>query len=95
MNKSIRYTDAFIVAAKQFISECAAKRKEILDACKDTAEDTALPDVDALADDAVSIGADEDGLCYNCWGVTDNYDSDYPFVCRLIEGDETIILDAA
>lgn len=38
MNKSIRYTDAFIVAAKQFISDCAAKRKEILDTCKDTKE---------------------------------------------------------
>ena len=95
MRDNVKYTDAFIATAKQFISECVAKRKEILDAGKDTAEDTTLPDVDALADDAVFMGADEDGLCYNCWGVTDNYESDYPFVCRLIESGETIILDAA
>lgn len=95
MNKSIRYTDAFIVAAKQFISECAAKRKEILDAGKDTAEDTDLPDIDSLAEDAVFLGADEDGLCCNCWGVTDNCNSDYPFVCKLSEEDGIITLDAA
>ena len=95
MSKNIRYTDSFVVAAKQFISECAAKRNEILDAGKDTAEDTALPDIDSLADDAVFLGADEDGLCYNCWGVTDNYDSDYPFVCKLSKEDGIITLDAA
>lgn len=95
MDKNVRYTDAFITSAKQFISECEAKRKEILDACKDTVEDTTLPDIDALADDAVFMGADEDGLCYNCWGVTDNYESDYPFVCKLSEEDGIITLDAA
>lgn len=95
MDNHICYTDTFVVAAEQFISECTAKRKEILDAGKDTAEDTVLPDIDSLAEDAVFLGADEDGLCYNYWAVTDNYDSDYPFVCKLFEKDGIITLDAA
>ena len=95
MRDNVKYTDSFVVAAKQFISECVAKHKEILDAGKDTADDTTLPDIDALADDAIFLGADEDGLCYNWWAITDNYDSDYPFVCKLFEQDGIIILDAA
>lgn len=95
MSDNIQYTDSFVLAAEQFISECVAKRKEILDAGKDTADDTILPDIDSLAEDAIFMGADEDGLCYNCWGVTDNYYSDYPFVCKLFEKDGIIILDAA
>lgn len=95
MRDNVKYTDSFVVAAEQFISECVAKRKEILDAGKDTADDTTLPDIDALTDDAIFLGADEDGLCYNYWAITDNYDSDYPFVCKLFEQDGIIILDAA
>lgn len=95
MRDNVKYTDSFVVAAEQFISECIAQRKEILDAGKDTADDTTLPDIDALADDAIFFGADEDGLCYNCWAITDRYDSDYPFVCKLFEQDGIIILDAA
>ena len=95
MRDNVKYTDSFVMAAEQYISECIAQRKEILDAGKDTADDTYLPDVDALADDAIFFGADEDGLSYNYWAVTDRYDSDYPFVCKLFEQDGIIILDAA
>lgn len=70
MRDNVKYTDSFVVAAEQFISECVAKRKEILDAGKDTADDTTLPNIDALADDAIFLGADEDGLCYNWWAIT-------------------------
>ena len=80
MERGIGYTESFWVSAMQFIAECTAKRKEILDAAKDTADDTELPDIEALVDDALSFGPDEDGLCFNCWGVTDNYESDRPFI---------------
>lgn len=95
MERVVGYTESFFLSAMQFISECAAKRKEILDAAKDTADDTELPDIEALVEDALFFGPDEDGLCFNCWGVTDNYDSDRPFTCTVIDYGEGIILDAA
>ena len=95
MERVIGYTESFWVSSMQFIAECTAKRKEILDAAKDTADDTELPDIEALVDDALSFGPDEDGLCFNCWGVTDNYESDRPFACVVIDYGEGIILDAA
>ena len=95
MERVIGYTESFWVSAMQFIAECTAKRKEILDAAKDTADDTELPDIEALVNDALSFGPDEDGLCFNCWGVTDNYESDRPFACVVIDYGEGIILDAA
>lgn len=75
-----------------FIDECAAKRKEILDAGIDTADETNLPsEEDILSDLNHGVGIDEDGDYYNGWGVTDHYDSDKPislhygidFVCKL------------
>ena len=101
MEKVIGYTESFFLSAMQFISECAAKRKEILDAAKDTADDTELPDIEALVEDALFFGPDEDGLCFGpdedglCFNLTDNYDSDRPFVCTVIDYGEGIILDAA
>lgn len=60
-----------------YIQELRAKRKEILDAGKDTADDTTLPNVyDIICD--IEQFMDADGDYYNNWGVTDNYDSDYP-----------------
>ena len=60
-----------------FINECAAKRKEILDAGSDTADDTNLPtEEDIVSDLNCGEGIDGDGDYYNCWGVTDNYSSD-------------------
>lgn len=62
-----------------YILQCAAKRKEILDAGIDTADATKLPtEEDVLSDLNYGAGVDEDGDYYNCWGVTDGYNSDYP-----------------
>ena len=75
-----------------FIEECAAKRKEILDAGIDTTDETILPsEEDILSDLNCGEYIDEDGFYNNGWGVTDHYDSDAPislrygidFVCKL------------
>ena len=57
MERVIGYTESFFLSAMQFISECAAKRKEILDVAKDTADDTELPDIEALVEDKLFTGA--------------------------------------
>lgn len=63
----------------RFIKECAAKRKEILDAGIDTAYDIELPtEKDIVSDLNCGVGVDEDGDYYNGWGITDHYDSDAP-----------------
>lgn len=52
-----------------FINECAAKRKEILDAGLDTADDTNLPTEEAIVSDLnYGVGIDADGDYYNSWG---------------------------
>lgn len=62
-----------------FIKECAAKRKEILDAGIDTAYETELPtEKDIVSDLNCGVGVDKDGDYYNGWGITDHYDSDAP-----------------
>ncbi len=61
-----------------YIRELKAKRKEILDAGLDTANETHLPtEKDILSDIAWS---EDNGEYFNCWGVTDNYDADAPLV---------------
>lgn len=66
----------------QFIAECEALRKELLDAEKDTADETTLPDEEAIMEDVEwSI---EDGEYINSWGVTDNYNSS-PLCLRVGE----------
>jgi len=74
-----------IKECEKFIAECNAKRKEILDARIDTADDTNIPTVEDIECD---IGAfiDEYGEYYNCWGVTDNYCSEYP-ICLVLGTD--------
>lgn len=62
-------------AVRTFIQECEAKRKEILDAGLDTADETTLPTVEDIQNDIMSFPL-ENGCYYNCWGVTDHYDSD-------------------
>lgn len=59
-----------------YLHEAKAKRKEILDSGKDTANDTNLPNVDDIIMDIAHF--EEDGEYCNGWGVTDNYDTDYP-----------------
>lgn len=72
-------TDAGRRCVTDFLSNCAAKRKEILDAGKDTVDETELPtEADIIADLNNGVGVDDEGDYYNNWGVTDHYDSDYP-----------------
>ena len=60
-----------------YIRNCAAKRKEILDAGKDTSDETHLPDVEGILSDLnFGVGVDEEGDYFNGWGVTDHYDAD-------------------
>lgn len=75
-------TKTGIRVAEQYIKELQEKRKEIMDGCKDTCEETELPDVGSIELD-VNLFA-KDGEYLNNWGVTDHHDSDYP-IC-LQEG---------
>lgn len=62
-----------------YIYQCAAN--------KDTCNDTELPTMY----DALATGADEEGECYTCWSVTDNYNTDFAFGCIIAEeGGKTI-----
>lgn len=80
----IKLTQKGKVAVSSYLKELAAKRKEILDARKDTADDTNLPNTeDILCDIENGVGIDEDGEYYNNWGVTDNYDSDYHIYLKI------------
>ena len=62
--------------AKRFIAECAAKRKEVLEAGIDTADETELPTTQDILDYVnESVGLDEDNEYYNSLGVKDHYNS--------------------
>lgn len=71
-----KLTKKGIKECERFIAECKAKRKEILDAGKDTAEDTNIPTIEDIESDINTFDVDEDGGYFDGWGVTDNYDSD-------------------
>ena len=66
-----------------YIKDMEAKRKEILDAGLDTADETTLPTADDILAD-VNDWVDEDGY-FNGWGVTDHYDADQPLALFLNE----------
>ena len=71
---------------KDYISELKAKRKEILDAGIDTADFPLPTEKDIVADiNLCGINYDDpdDPCYYNGWGVTDNYDADYPLLLKL------------
>ena len=85
-----KLTEQGIKKCEQFIRECNAKRKEILDAGIDTADDTTIPTIEDIVND-IEAFVDEDGDYYSCWGVTDNYNSDYP-IC-LTFGDDFVLDD--
>lgn len=77
--------------AKLFIEECAAKRKEILDAGIDTSDETELPTAQDILDDVnEGVGLDGDNEYYNCWGITDHFDSQ---PLSLIVGEDIILSD--
>ena len=90
--ENVYWTLDFVLSAHYYIYQCAAKQVDILAANKDTCNDTELPTMYDLIDDALATGADEEGECYNYWGVTDNYDTDFAFGCIIAEeGGKTIL----
>ena len=78
-----RLTDTGERKVEQYIRELKAKRKEILDAGKDTAEYTYIPVREDIIDDINELGIDSDGEYVNGWQVTDNYDADYPLLLKI------------
>lgn len=69
-----------------YIRNCAAKRKEILDAGKDTADETYLPTAEGILSDLnFGVGVDEEGDYFNGWGVTDHYNADDVLGLRIGE----------
>ena len=61
--------------AEAYCKSAALKRKEILDASKDTAEETILPTPEDIISDVNLQGLDYDDEYINNFGVTDNYDA--------------------
>ena len=90
--ENVYWTLDFVLSAHYYIYQCAAKQVDILAANKDTCDDTELPNMYDLIDDALAIGPDEDGECYNLFAVTDNYLANYPFGCKMVEKDGKTIL---
>lgn len=82
-NNIYKLTDKGIRNIEMYIAELQAKRKEILDAGLDTADETNIPTVSDIFIDAMDLGFDENGEAYNGWGVTDNYDADRPVLLKL------------
>lgn len=76
----VRLTELGKQEVNTYIREAEAKRKEILDARIDTADDTWLPDEDDILMDIEHF--EEDGEYCNGWGVTDNYNADYPLYLK-------------
>jgi len=85
-----RLTDKGIRNIERYIAELQAKRKEILDAGLDTADETNIPTVSDIFLDAMDLGFDEYGEAFNSWGVTDNHDADYPIFLKLGDDIEQI-----
>lgn len=81
-NRSWKLTLKGKANANLYIRELEAKRKEILDARKDTAKNTNIPTIEDIEDDVNLIGVDDEGEYYNGWAVTDNYDADYPLLLK-------------
>lgn len=88
----VKFTAQGEERVKAYIAELEAKRKEILDANKDTADCTFLPNIQTIACD-VETFVDEDGDYYNGWAVTDNYNADRILV--LTENDDFVIIKEA
>ena len=72
----IMLTKSGIEKCNEYIEELNAKRKEILDAEKDTAYKTILPTIKNIEEDI--NWSEIDGEYLENWGVTDHYEGDYP-----------------
>ena len=77
------FTENGLKNAQTFIRECNAKRKEVLDAQLDTAEDTSLPTEGDILCDLYDNFDSEDGFYVNGWGVTDSCDYDLPLSMEI------------
>ena len=82
----LEYTEKGKEKVKAYIKELEAKRKEILDAGKDTADDTYIPTLEDILDDASYWVDEESREYYNSWGVTDNYNAD-DAICLILGED--------
>ena len=76
---------------EQYIKECKAKQKEILDAGKDTLEKDCIPFIEDIISD-ISAFMDSNGNYYNSWAVTDRYSTDYTLTLK--QGTDFIDLDS-
>lgn len=75
----------------RFIRECEVKRKEILDAGIDTADETELPTAQDILDDVnVGVGLDEGNEYFDSWGITDHFSS---YSLSLVVGEDLIVTD--
>lgn len=82
---------------EDYIKELEAKRKEILDAKKDTADETKLPTVEEVFIDAMEMEETFSGntlsegeVVGNGWGVTDEYEADRPITLVIGEDIEVV-----
>lgn len=83
------YTPKGREKVNHFIRECEVKRKEILDAGIDTADETTLPTAQDILDDVnVGVGLDFEDEYFDCWGVTDHYSS-HPI--SLMVGEDLVL----
>ena len=82
----LEYTEKGREKVKAYIKELEAKRKEILDAGKDTADDTYIPTLEDILDDASYWFDEENREYFNSWGVTDNYNADNA-ICLILGED--------
>ena len=75
LTMSIKLTQEGIKTIQSFINECKLKRKKILKENNITEDYTAIPNLyDILSD--IEVFVDKDGDYYNCWGITDNVNSE-------------------
>lgn len=85
------YTPIGRCKACHFIRVCEVKRKEILDAGIDTADETELPTAQDILDDVnTGVGLDEENEYFDSWGITDHYNS-HPL--SLVVGEDIILTD--
>ena len=85
------YTPIGRLKACHFIRVCEVKRKEILEAGIDTADETELPTAQDILDDVnTSVGLDEENEYFDSWGITDHYNS-HPL--SLVVGEDIILTD--
>ncbi len=85
------YTPIGRLKAYHFIRVCEVKRKEILDAGIDTADETKLPTAQVILDDVnTGVGLDEENEYFDSWGITDHFNS-HPL--SLVVGEDIILTD--